>query len=53
MKRCQEIGWKEKGHKGDCKLLKDADLKGLFSLNWDEFKGHIAFPLNTSSPKIG
>jgi hypothetical protein len=24
---CQSVGWNEKGHKADCKLLKDNDLK--------------------------
>jgi hypothetical protein len=36
-------------HKADCKLLKDADLNGLFSLDWDNFKGHIGFPLNNAT----
>ena len=31
----------------DCKLLKDTDLNRLFSLNWDNFEGRFAFPLNT------
>jgi hypothetical protein len=42
-------GWNEKGHKADCKLLKDADLNGLFSLKWDNFEGHVGFPLNTAA----
>ncbi|KAF2108247.1 hypothetical protein BDV96DRAFT_504933 [Lophiotrema nucula] len=32
---CQRIGWNERGHKADCKLLKDPDLRGLFVLKWD------------------
>ncbi|RDL41600.1 Uncharacterized protein BP5553_01579 [Venustampulla echinocandica] len=47
-KDCQSVGWNEKGHKADCKHLKDADLKGLFSLDWDKFEGHVGFPLNTT-----
>jgi hypothetical protein len=46
-KACQSTGWNKKGHKADCKLLKDTDLNGLFSLDWDNFKGHIGFPLNS------
>ncbi|KAI1302032.1 hypothetical protein F5Y03DRAFT_362542 [Xylaria venustula] len=42
---CQVAGWNEKGHKADCKLLKDPDLRGLFVFNWDEFDNHIQFPL--------
>ncbi|PMD33565.1 SET domain-containing protein [Hyaloscypha variabilis F] len=30
---CQVIGWNKKGHKADCKLLKNPDLRGLFSLH--------------------
>ncbi|KAH8812463.1 hypothetical protein F5884DRAFT_310434 [Xylogone sp. PMI_703] len=44
---CQTVGWNGKGHKLDCKLLKNSDLKGLFSLNWDKFEGYVQFPLNT------
>ncbi|KAH6977417.1 hypothetical protein BKA56DRAFT_674232 [Ilyonectria sp. MPI-CAGE-AT-0026] len=40
-------GWHEKGHKADCKLLRDADLKGLLHLTWEKFEGHVAFPLRT------
>ncbi|KFY53223.1 hypothetical protein V496_07798 [Pseudogymnoascus sp. VKM F-4515 (FW-2607)] len=43
---CQIRGWNEKGHKADCKILRDADLKGLFSPNWNTFEGHVGFPLN-------
>ncbi|KAI0551613.1 heterokaryon incompatibility protein-domain-containing protein [Xylaria curta] len=42
---CQVAGWNEKGHKADCRLLKDPDLRGLFVFNWDEFDNHIQFPL--------
>ncbi|KAI1419748.1 hypothetical protein F5Y12DRAFT_720345 [Xylaria sp. FL1777] len=42
---CQVAGWNEKGHKADCKLLKDPDLRGLFVFNWDKFDNHIRFPL--------
>ncbi|KAK6591858.1 set domain-containing protein 5 [Botrytis cinerea] len=46
---CQSTGWNEKGHKADCKILKDADLNGLFSLDWDDFVDHIGFPLNNAT----
>ncbi|KAK0517249.1 hypothetical protein JMJ35_000404 [Cladonia borealis] len=42
---CQEAGWNEKGHKTNCKLLKDPDLQGLFVLKWNEFDNYIRFPL--------
>ncbi|KAJ8123774.1 hypothetical protein ONZ43_g350 [Nemania bipapillata] len=42
---CQLAGWNEKGHKADCKLLKDPDLRGLFGFNWDEFDNFARFPL--------
>jgi sulfatase maturation enzyme AslB (radical SAM superfamily) len=42
---CQKVGWVEKGHKADCKALRDSDLKGLLSLSWDDFQGLIRFPL--------
>ncbi|EUC40071.1 hypothetical protein COCMIDRAFT_109712 [Bipolaris oryzae ATCC 44560] len=45
---CQVAGWNEKGHKADCKLLKDPDLRGLFVLKWDEFENHIRFPLQVA-----
>ncbi|KAE9367579.1 SET domain-containing protein [Stipitochalara longipes BDJ] len=45
-KACQVAGWNEKGHKADCKLLKDPDLRGLFVLKWDEFDNRIQFPLH-------
>ncbi|KAI0183607.1 hypothetical protein EV127DRAFT_457403 [Xylaria flabelliformis] len=44
-KACQIAGWNEKGHKADCKLLKDPDLRGLFVFNWDAFDDFIRFPL--------
>jgi hypothetical protein len=39
------VGWNENGHKADCKLLSDSDLRGLFHVNWDEFEHHLQFPL--------
>ncbi|TVY60112.1 SET domain-containing protein 5 [Fusarium oxysporum f. sp. cubense] len=45
---CQKAGWSEKDHKVDCKLLCDGDLKGLFSLNWDDFQDFARFPLARS-----
>ncbi|KAI1739551.1 heterokaryon incompatibility protein-domain-containing protein [Xylaria scruposa] len=44
-KACQVVGWNEKGHKADCKFLKDPDLRKLFIFNWDEFDNYIRFPL--------
>ncbi|PGH26701.1 hypothetical protein AJ80_01647 [Polytolypa hystricis UAMH7299] len=45
---CQVAGWNEKGHKANCKLLEDTDLRGLFVLRWDEFDNHIRFPLHAA-----
>ncbi|EXK24746.1 hypothetical protein FOMG_18549 [Fusarium oxysporum f. sp. melonis 26406] len=45
---CQKAGWSEKDHKIDCKLLCDGDLKGLLSLNWDDFQDFARFPLARS-----
>ncbi|KAJ6259358.1 hypothetical protein Dda_6258 [Drechslerella dactyloides] len=40
---CQVAGWNQKGHKADCKLLKDPDLRKLFLMNWDVFENHHSF----------
>ncbi|KAI0376802.1 hypothetical protein F5Y04DRAFT_265781 [Hypomontagnella monticulosa] len=42
-KSCQVTGWKDKGHKGDCKLLKDPDLRKLFLMKWDIYEDHERF----------
>ncbi|KAG5933334.1 hypothetical protein E4U60_004532 [Claviceps pazoutovae] len=47
-KECQMAGWTTKAHKGDCKFLKDPDLRGLFLINWDEIQGSVQFPLQPS-----
>ncbi|KAJ2894091.1 hypothetical protein MKZ38_007930 [Zalerion maritima] len=43
--KCQKHGWHKMGHKEDCKLLRDSDLKGMFNLRWDEFDKFVEFPL--------
>ena len=35
---CQIVGWKEKGHKADCKVLLDKRVRGLFLRRWDAFE---------------
>ncbi|KAK2485985.1 hypothetical protein H9L39_03965 [Fusarium oxysporum f. sp. albedinis] len=45
---CQLRGWNEKGHKAACKMLRDGNFKGLFSIKWGEFHNHISFPLRIS-----
>ncbi|EXA01920.1 hypothetical protein NW765_003500 [Fusarium oxysporum] len=45
---CQLRGWNEKGHKADCKMIRDGNFKGLFSIKWGEFHNHISFPLRIS-----
>ena len=37
------VGWNEKGHKADCKLLKDLDLRRLFLIKWDVFEDYYRF----------
>jgi hypothetical protein len=44
---CQKTGWNERGHKGDCKLLKDPELRGLFVREWDEVDTRMQFHLLT------
>ncbi|KAJ0127251.1 hypothetical protein HZ326_29643 [Fusarium oxysporum f. sp. albedinis] len=44
-KDCQTRGWKENGHKSDCRLLQDPDLQGLFLLKFDAFEEYLSFPL--------
>ncbi|CZR37494.1 uncharacterized protein FPRO_02245 [Fusarium proliferatum ET1] len=46
--KCQLRGWKENGHKEDCKILREGNFKGFFSIKWDEFHNHLSFPLRTS-----
>ncbi|KAK3290816.1 uncharacterized protein B0H64DRAFT_446639 [Chaetomium fimeti] len=40
-KVCQTLAWNEKGHKRDCKLLKDPELRALFLLP----QGHFGYIL--------
>ncbi|KAG6026463.1 hypothetical protein E4U19_002588 [Claviceps sp. Clav32 group G5] len=44
-KECQMAGWSTKAHRGDCKFLKDPDLRSLFLVNWNEVQDSIQFPL--------
>ncbi|KAH6613217.1 hypothetical protein C7974DRAFT_322137 [Boeremia exigua] len=46
---CQRTGWVEKGHKTDCKMLKDSDLRGLFTLEWDKLDTRTHFPLDVTT----
>jgi hypothetical protein len=52
-KNCQRRGWQEKGHQAGCKLLQDTDLKAMFALRWDEFHGHLSFPLSVEDSDVG
>ncbi|KAL1608319.1 hypothetical protein SLS60_003259 [Paraconiothyrium brasiliense] len=42
---CQVTGWKDKDHQTDCKMLKNANVRSLFTFKWHEFKGPVRFPL--------
>ncbi|KAI9774996.1 MAG: hypothetical protein M1840_000212 [Geoglossum simile] len=44
-KECQTVGWLHKNHKADCKVLKDKDVRGIFTLDWERFDGFVQFPL--------
>ncbi|KAG6313987.1 hypothetical protein E4U44_002180 [Claviceps purpurea] len=48
IKRCQKAGWNSKGHKTDCKFLKDPDLRALFLFKWDEAQVCDGFPLRVA-----
>ncbi|KAJ8069382.1 hypothetical protein OCU04_003036 [Sclerotinia nivalis] len=45
-RNCQVAGWNKKGHKNDCKILSDPNLRGMFVMKWDEFNGVVQFPLS-------
>jgi hypothetical protein len=46
---CQKTGWYEKGHKQDCKLLRNhPDLGELFVFNWEKLDSYVRFPLTSS-----
>ncbi|KAH8754747.1 hypothetical protein F5883DRAFT_397548, partial [Diaporthe sp. PMI_573] len=42
---CQATGWNDKGHKRDCKLIRDDDLQAMFLMDWGHFDGFVKFPL--------
>ncbi|KAJ3455167.1 hypothetical protein MRS44_013767 [Fusarium solani] len=37
---CQKVGYKDKGHHGDCNLLSNTDIGGLFRLKEDSLERH-------------
>ncbi|KAK4206033.1 hypothetical protein QBC37DRAFT_261454, partial [Rhypophila decipiens] len=44
-KNCQTAAWNGKGHKNDCKIIKNCGLRAMFSLDWSHFDGYLGFPL--------
>lgn len=42
---CQAFGWKEKGHKIDCKILRDVELQKLLGMDWSCFNGFKSFAM--------
>ncbi|KAK4460440.1 hypothetical protein QBC42DRAFT_272359 [Cladorrhinum samala] len=44
-KSCQANGWNDRGHKRDCKLIRDNGLRAMFAMDWDRFDGAVEFPL--------
>ena len=45
-------GWKDKNHKIDCKMLKNADVRSLFTFKWHDFKVPVRFPLSSPDDKV-
>ncbi|KAF4511545.1 hypothetical protein G6O67_003329 [Ophiocordyceps sinensis] len=43
---CQAVAWNEKGHKADCKVLRDADFQGLLRLDWEVFDDYHRFSVD-------
>ncbi|KAF7862619.1 hypothetical protein EAF04_007492 [Stromatinia cepivora] len=43
---CQAASWNKKGHKDDCKILSNPNLRGMFAMKWDGFNGVVQFPLS-------
>ncbi|KAK4445682.1 hypothetical protein QBC34DRAFT_412917 [Podospora aff. communis PSN243] len=44
-KDCQTRGWVGKGHKGDCKMIRDCGLRAMFMLDWNRYDDDVMFPL--------
>lgn len=44
--------WTTKAHKGDCKFLRDPDLRGLFLIKWDEVQDCVRFPLRVADDSL-
>ncbi|KAH9989419.1 hypothetical protein F4779DRAFT_610430 [Xylariaceae sp. FL0662B] len=44
-KNCQYTAWREKGHRTDCKVLRDPDLQAMFRLRWDAFCNYFLFTM--------
>jgi hypothetical protein len=42
---CQRVGWNQKGHKADCKILRDRDIQAMFALDWDSYKVSLDFQM--------
>ncbi|KUJ09562.1 uncharacterized protein LY89DRAFT_761138 [Mollisia scopiformis] len=49
---CQGVAWNKKGHKRDCKHLRDPDLRSLFLVNWDVCEDALRFPLHMFVPSV-
>ncbi|KAF3802773.1 hypothetical protein GCG54_00014007 [Colletotrichum gloeosporioides] len=43
-KDCQTLGWNQKGHKQDCRVLKDPNLRALFKITVGEGEHRFQFP---------
>ncbi|PLB49277.1 hypothetical protein P170DRAFT_509858 [Aspergillus steynii IBT 23096] len=46
-KECQEIGWKDKNHKKDCKIIADSDFQEMSMMHWSIFWDFKSFPLRS------
>ena len=47
LQECQEIGWKDKNHKKDCKIIADSDFQEMSTMHWSIFWDFKSFPLRT------
>lgn len=45
-KSCQATGWDDRGHKRDCKLIRDDDLQAMFLMDWGHFEDFVKFPFH-------
>ncbi|KAF2446333.1 hypothetical protein P171DRAFT_257552 [Karstenula rhodostoma CBS 690.94] len=50
--KCQMTGWNNRNHKTDCKILRNDDVRSLFTFRWHEFEEPVRFPLPASDERM-